>query len=408
MRNNSTTDIWNDDDGEDLKPRGHGLRNFFIFFLTLAAVLLVVLAAAWRDGTGLDVLRRYFTYGRSESGSSAGYLYDASANNRFALLGSTLVVLSETALTLTDGDGDTVWSTSVKMENPAIATGGGYAVAYDVGGMELYVVDAEGLRYAMPTNAEEPYIAATLNASGHLAVTAKKQNHKAVVSVYDGAGNVKFTFYSSERFVANAYATDDGNYVAAAALGQSGGGFASSVVLYDLTAGDARLDLGDTSGGIAVEPVGTYVVGDGVCLDMGEISGHIAMVCDNALAFSAGGEITGTYSYSGSYLREYDLHGENYAVLLLNRYQSGSVGRLVTVDPTGQELASLAVSDEILSVSAAGRYIAVLYADRLVVYNPLLEQYASLMGTEYARGALAGADGSALLLAAEHATRFLP
>lgn len=408
MRNNSTTDIWNDDDGEGLKPKSHGLRNFFIFFLTLAAVLLVVLAAAWRDGTGLDVLRRYFTYGRSESGSSAGYVYDASSSNRFAQLGSTLVVLSETALTLTDGDGDTVWTTSVKMENPAIATGGGYAVAYDVGGMELYVVDAEGLRYAIPTNTEEPYIAATLNASGHLTVTAKKQNHKAVVSVYDGAGNVKFTFYSSERFVANAYATDDGNYVAAVALGQSGGGFASSVVLYDLTAGGARLDLEDASGGVAVEPVGTYVVGDGVCLDIGEISGHIAMVCDNALVFSAGGEVTGTYSYGGNYLREYDLHGENYAVLLLNRYQSGSVGRLVTVGSDGQEMASLAVSDEILSVSAAGRYIAVLYADRLVIYNPLLEQYASLMGTEYARGALAEADGSALLLAAEHATRFLP
>ncbi|MPM82931.1 hypothetical protein SDC9_129993 [bioreactor metagenome] len=95
-------------------------------------------------------------------------------------------------------------------------------------------------------------------------------------------------------------------------------------------------------------------------------------------------------------------------MLLLNRYRSGSVGRLVTVGTDGQEIAALPVSEEILSISASGRYIAVLYTDKLVIYTPQLEQYASLTGTDYAREALVGNDGSALLLAAEHAVRFLP
>ncbi len=386
-------DIWNDDDEEDRPPRRR-LRGFLAFFLLLVAVLGVVLAAAWRDGTGLDVLRRYVAYGRSEGDGSTGYTYDASHRNRYAKLGNTLAVLSDTALSLVDGNGKTVWSASVKMEAPALSAEGDRAVAYDVGGTELYVLDKTGLVYQLTAGETEPYIAAALNQSGELAVTAKKQSFKASVVVYDAAGNELFEFRSSERFISGAYATDDGKYLAAVTLGQSGGAFASGVVLYDLTAQD---------------PVASWTVGEGMCYDMGTVSRSLALVCDDGVYFSADArELSAAYSYGGAYLREYDLHGEGYAVLLLNRYQSGSVGRLVTVGSDGQEIASLNVSDEILSISAAGRYIAVLYADKLVIYTPQLEQYASLNGTDYAREAIMGDDGSALLLAAERAVRFLP
>lgn len=404
----TTNDIWNDDDGaEEVRPRRHGLRNFLIFFLTLAAVLLVVLAAAWRDGTGLDALRRYVTYGR-EKEAGTGYVFDASARNRFAALGDRLAVLSETQLALVDGSGSTVWSTTVKMTDPALSVGGGRAVAYDVGGTELYVLDNAGLCYQIDAEEDEPYLSATLNSAGELTVTARKKNYKAAVTVYGGAGDERATFHSSERFVANAYATNDGHYLAAVTLGQSGGGFASSVVLYDLTGG-APADTEGLSGGVAIEPMGSVAVSGGMCLDIGQVGSRLALVCDTDLTFVAPGEDTMvTYDYGGSYLREYDLGGEGYAALLLNRYQSGSVARLVTVGADGQELAALPVNEEVLSVSAAGRYLAVLYADRLVIYNPTLEEYASLAGAGYAREALVGTDGSALLLASDNATRFLP
>ena len=142
----TTKDIWNDNDGEEEQPRKpRHLRNFLIFFLTLAVVLGVVLVAAYRDGTGFDVLRRFFSYGTVEkAGGETVYRYDASPSNRFAVLGDHLVVLSSTALRILDESGEEVWSTTVKMESPALASGGGRAVAYDVGGTELYVVDATG------------------------------------------------------------------------------------------------------------------------------------------------------------------------------------------------------------------------------------------------------------------------
>ena len=392
----TTKDIWNDDDGEEQKPKKRRkLSGIALFLLTLVVVLGVVLVAAYRDGTGFDVLRRYFSYSREEKASGdAGYDYDASSSNRFAALGDTLVVLSDTSLKLLGQGGEELWSANVQMKAPALATGGGRAVAYDVGGRELYVLDEKGEVASFEMNEEEPLIAATLNGKGWLAVTAEKQNYKACVSVYNAKMEKVFDFNSSRRFVSDACVTDDCAYLAAVTLGQEDGTFVSNIVLYDLT---------------QTEPVANYSVRDGLVTSITQQSGKLVTVSDNKLTIAdTAGQITGEYSYGGAYLREYDCGGDGYTVLLLNRYQSGSVGRLVTVGTDGEELASLDVHEEVLSVSAAGRYVAVLYTDSLVVYNPDLQAYATLKGTGYAKEALVRADGSALLIASESARLFLP
>ena len=80
----------------------------------------------------------------------------------------------------------------------------------------------------------------------------------------------------------------------------------------------------------------------------------------------------------------------------------------MTVDDQGEEIASLEVRDEILSISAAGRYLGVLYLDRLVIYNEDLQEYAALNGISYARSVLMRQDGTALLAGSQEAELFLP
>ena len=124
------------------KEERHPIRSFLSFFLMLAVVLLVVLFAAYRDGTGFDILRRYLHYGRAEqAGGETVYHYDSASKNRFALLGESLAVLSDASLSLYNRAGEEVWSTPVTMTAPALVSGGGRAVAYDVGGTSLYVID---------------------------------------------------------------------------------------------------------------------------------------------------------------------------------------------------------------------------------------------------------------------------
>ena len=412
MAERTTKDIWNDDDGEEeARPRRSRLRTFLIFFVTLLAVLAVVLVAAYRDGTGFDVLRRYFNYGSVEkAGGETVYDYDASSTNRFAVLGDHLVVLSSTSLELLDANGGTVWSTSVKMEAPALASGGGRTVAYDVGGTELYVLDEEGLLLELHAEETEPYIAATLNKEGWLAVTAEKRNYKGCVSVYDAElDSVVFSFESSRRFVIDAYVLDDGKHVAAVTLGQEDSVFVSNVVLYDLTGSAPKAEESETEDGVTVLPSADYDVSDGLVAAIGQQGDAIVTVSDTCLTLAdEDGEVAATYGYQGTYLREYDLAGDDFTVLLLSRYQTGSVGRLVTVGTDGTELGTLDVNQEVLGLSACGRYLAVLYLDRLVVYNRDLQVYASLTGTDFARSVLMRSDGSALLLSSESAGLFLP
>ena len=159
----------------------------YIFILVLVAVLGVVVFAAYRDGTGFDVLRRYFNYGKAEEATGVlGYTYDPSSDHRFASLGNSLVVLTQTSLSVQDGQGNTTWSAGVKMEHPALHTNGSRAVAYDVGGTELYVVDAAGEVWSFTADEAEPLISARLNEAGWLAVTAEKKNNKVAVKVYNG------------------------------------------------------------------------------------------------------------------------------------------------------------------------------------------------------------------------------
>ena len=392
----TTKDIWNDDDGEEQRPKKRRkLPGILLFFLTLAVVLGVVLVAAYRDGTGFDVLRRYFSYSREEKTSGdAGYDYDASSSNRFAALGDTLVVLSDTSLKLLGQGGEELWSANVQMKAPALATGGGRAVAYDVGGRELYVLDEKGEVASFQTDEEEPLIAATLNGKGWLAVTAEKQNYKGCVSVYNAKMEKVFDFNSSRRFVSDACVTDDCAYLAAVTLGQEDGSFVSNIVLYDLT---------------QTEPVANYSVRDGLVMSVTQQSGKLVTVSDNKLTIAdTAGQIAGEYSYGGTYLREYDCGGDGYAALLLGRYRNGTQHRLVTVAGDGQELASLDVDGEVLSLSAAGRYVAVLYSDHMTIYDKTLSECARLDAVSEAREVLMRADGSAVLAGSTAASLYLP
>ena len=389
--------IWNDEDGEEQRrpKKRHLFRGILLFFLILVAVLAVVLVAAYRDGTGFDVLRRYLSYGAVETvGGEAVYRYDASSENRFAVLGNKLVVLSGTKLSVLEPDGGEVWSEQVSMPAPALQANGSRAVAYDVGGTSLYVLDQKGERMRLTVEEDEVLISAALNEDGWLAVTAEKTGYKAWVTVYDEELEKVFEFKSAERFVTDARVTDDNRYLAAVTLGQENGVFVSRVVIYDLTRED---------------PVAAYSVADGLAVAMGQQANRLVMVTDTCLNIAdLSGNVVADYRYNGSFLRGYALEGDGFAALLLNRYQSGSVGRLVTVGSDGAVLAELDVNQEVLGIAAEGRYLAVLYADKLVIYNQALQTYASLTGTDFASGVLMRSDGSALLLSSEYAGLFLP
>jgi len=177
-------------------------------------------------------------------------------------------------------------------------------------------------------------------------------------------------------------------------LGESEGTFASLLMFYALD---------------GEHPENTVTLDGSLVLTMGNIGSSAAAVEDDHLTtFSADGALTGSYRYEYPYLRGQSLGGTDFAALLLSRYRSGSAFRLVTVGADGEPIGTADERREVVDISAAGRYIAVLYSDSLTVYTSDLTVYAELSSTDFARQAVMREDGTVLLIGASRAWLYIP
>ena len=378
-------------------PRRSGAKRALTVLLALVVVLGVVAAAAWKDLSGLDSVRRLFSYNKvqqDEQGKAELYSFSNDRSNIFAMLGDHLLVASTTSVSVLANDGSVVCSESVKLTTPAIAVGGQTAAVYDIGGQSLLVFSASGLVRDMSGECGSGILSVSLNSSDYMALNVEKSGYKSAVTMYDASGEKVLAFNSSEHYVIDAAVLRDCKHMAAVSLGESGGAFADTVSIY--TPGSDK-------------PAAVNTLTGSLLLSTGSVGGTLACLTDEGLTlFTADGALAGSYHFEYPYLRGQSLDGDGFAALLLGRYRSGSAMKLVTVSQDGSELAGLDVSGEVLSMSAAGKYIAVLYSDSLVIYTPQLEEYARLDGTEYARSVLMRADGTAVLVGSSSAWLYIP
>jgi hypothetical protein len=367
---------------------GGGLKRALMVILALVVVLAVVVAAAWKDLSSLDGVRRLFSYNKvtqDEQGKVEMYSFSNDRSNTFALLGDHLIVASTTGVSIYSSSGSVVDSMSVKLTNPAV---------YDIGGQTLLIYSASGLVRDMSGECSGNILSVSVNSSDYLALNAEKSGYKSAVTVYDASGEKTFAFNSSEHYVIDAVVMRDCKRMAAVTLGESDGTFADTVSIYSL--GSDKADSVNTLTG-------------SLLLSLDSVAGTLSCLTDESLTlFSSDGTLSGSYRYEYPYLRGSSMGGDNYAALLLSRYRSGSTMKLVTVSSDGTEMASLDSSQEVLSMSAAGKYIAVLYSDSLVLYTPQLQEYARLDATEYARSVIMREDGTAVLIGSSSAWLYIP
>ena len=358
-----------------------------LVWLALGAALL----AAFGRGTGLDAVRRYLHYGAT---AHRVYSYPSSGTSRFARVGDNLLILTDNSLRIFGPDGAEIWAQSVRMSEPALSGNGNRVAAWDVGGSELYVMGENGPLKSLKADDGAPFLSARLNQNGWLAVTSGRQGYKGAVSVYDANMKLAFEFHSSRRFVTDALVLNDNSRLAAVTLGQEDSVFVSDIVYY-------RLDREEAEGHCELP--------DALAMELTQDGATLCAACDSCFArLSFDGPAVARYDFGDAWLREYDLGGDGFAALYLSLYQSGAAGRLVTVDSNGNEIGSLDMMEEIADISAAGRYVAALYTDRLVVYNQALEVYATLEDAGNVQSVIMRPDGSALLLGGTSARLFLP
>ena len=183
--------------------------------------------------------------------------------------------------------------------------------------------------------------------------------------------------------------------MAAIGLGQSDGVFESSLLFF-------RTD--------AEELQTTVSLGSDLIYDVMFLDGNtVCAVGETGVQYvSMKGELLGMCSYEDRYLKDFDAGGDGFLTLSVNMYRAGNRYSLLTIDKQGQKIAELNIGQEILDLSACGRYLAVLTTEGLTIYTQDLTVYAETVETGNATAVVMRKDGSVLLLGGGQGRLYIP
>lgn len=379
------------------------LLRLALALLTLAVVLAGVAVVVYRDRLNLDDFKRWYTYRSltlNDSGQADSFHHSGSNDDVFVDLDGDLLVCGKNAVSLYSGSGVQYIDQSVSFSSPAAHSAGGAAVVYDAGGNDLYVYRKREQVFSLHSDA---LLSARLNGSGLLTVVSQQAGYRGVVTVYDTDFNPAAALSLSSVYIMDATVSNDGGTLCIASVFQSDGDFTSSLLLYNL----GQL----TADGVSRDavPFASCPLDGSLVLEL-DSSGdrHWALGDRGLWVLDAQGATLGRLDWSDRILKACSLSGDGFAAALLGRYRTGSQSTLSIVDSDGALTGSLDLDEQVLSISAAGRYFAVLTADRLDIYTKDLSLYSSLTGTQGAQKVLLHRDGSAILISSGTARLYVP
>ena len=357
-----------------MKKPGRVLGRILIGLVILA---VAILAASGVIGSKLNK--------KDNSSFSADLL--GFENARFAAAGSGFAAVSDISCRLYGRDGEALCTVSHSYTDPMIAGAENCAAVWSEGGEGITFLRPEG---AADLNFTGGVTAADLNNEGTAVVLAGEIGYKGSVTVIGKDNSEVYRVYVGSGYPMDADISPDSRRVAILCLTSEG----SSISVYNTD---------------SEKPYAEYKSEGRSCFDLEYLSdGRLMLISTDRAAFlKDDGKLLGEQSFDGEYLRGYAA-GEGYAVLLLGRYKAGNTGRLLMVDTAGSLLRSLEVSAEIESISAAGKYIAVRYADETVLYDAEFQMIGGLEDTSGIQAAVMRSDGSAVIISGGRAAVYEP
>ena len=374
---------------------------FLAFLVTLALMVGAVALVVNYDKLNFDSLKRWFTYRnleRSESGQSESFVFECGESSQFAVLDHELLVCSGKDVRLYSGSEQVSLDQAISIQNPVVDTVGNAALVYDAGGQSLFVYRDRAEVFSLSLEDGQQLLAASMNSQGWLVVVSQESGYKGIVTVYDNTFSPQIQLHLSSRFVMDAVLSPDSKSLALLTLGLNDNAFESRVDFYQLNRTEEE-----------TEPDWTCPVGGDVILAMRWDNSGIWALGETSLSIlSTDGTVTGSCNYGDLYLKGFSLDGDGTAVLLLGKFRAGTSAELWVVNADGETQALLSIEEQVLSLSAAGRYVALLTADRLDIYNQDLEVYSTLEGTQGAQTVLQQSDGSAMLIDSTTARLYVP
>lgn len=300
---------------------------------------------------------------REVSGDTTSeYYYDGAAGGSFAAIKGGFAVLSSSQLSVYDVAGEETVSLLLSYANPILSSDGGYAAAWDLGGYNVVLVNEGGLCTRLTT--EEAIISVSVNDRGYLCVCTDEAGYGGSVTVYNSSGTALYKWYSGSGYVLSARLKDKQDLIILT-ISDSG----SNIIYTKITEEQERCRY--TTEDIIIDA------------DFSD-SGIFAISPTRLIYLNKNLEEKGSFDFSEKHLDAYILE-ENYALITMADYQLGGERTIVTVNTSCDELGSLTVAGDIVSVAGAEKHIAVMTSGEISVYDMRLQP-------EWQRECQSGAD----------------
>ena len=379
-----------------LHPKKRGpLKKILALLAAVLVVCGVVALVLFGKNLNTDALRRWVRYWNLGSQEGTGlFQFDAHNSNRYANYNGGLAVASVGGLSTYQSDGQEAVISQAQLAMPQIESCSQLVMAYNVGGNTLLAVSSRGGELLRVTT-ERAILDASLSQGGSICYVVGESGSKSVLTVYNSSQECVYRWLSSTTYMPLCAISADGTRLASVGLDQADGSFKSTLNLF-------RIDREQIERTVDLGPELVYdlrYLGDDTLCAIGETDVQF---------YTADGEAAGTYVYNDCYLKDFDAGGDGFLVLSLNMYRAGNRYSLVTVDEAGQELGTVYVGQEILSLSACGKYVAILTPEGLSVYDRGLELYAQTADVGSATSVLMRRDGSVLLLGGGEGHLYIP
>ncbi len=324
------------------------------------------------------------------AGESVGtFAFDLYAENRYTPVGRGLLVSSDAGLSLFDGEGRLLRTDAVNYTSPLTAACGSHAVVWSQSATGATRLNAEGETQdlSLPGN----ILGADVNESGWTVFLARESGTKGAAIVCKPDGKAVYRVRMGSSYPVDADISPAADSLALLTLQGSG----SHVGIYGLS------QEAEQYGWTGEEEVFFE-------LEYLQNGNLFLLSADHAVFLNGDGELLQDYAFSDEYLKDYAVSDGGFIALVLGRHRTGSAARLVTLDDSGRELASQEVQWEVESLTAAGRYLSVLYSDRTVIYDSALQETGRLDDTAGIQASLVRSDGSTIIITGSGAAIYEP
>ena len=376
------------------QPHRRPRRNLRLVLLIAAACLLLAgVALAALSGGGLFDRLGWLVRYHGKSGETL-FSFDAYTANDYAAFDGGLAVASVSGLTCYDKQGAEAQLAQCQMDTPDLQVNDDVAMAYDVTGTSLTVIHrSKGVLYS--SQAGGSLLDADLSDGSAVCYAAAEPGYKTVLTVLNDSMQEVYQWYSATQYFTQCALSANGLYLAAITPGQADNSFVNTAYFF-------RTDQ--------EEPIATLNLGGEMIYELDYVSDTVlCAVGESSLQFfSCDGKAGRQYSWQDAYLMQFDLNGDGFEALAVNMNKAGTQYTLITVDSSGKELATLSLGEEVLDLSACGKYLAVLTPQGVRVYDERLRLCGSSAEIGTANRVCAREDGTALLIGGSEAVLYVP